>query len=478
MASNIDPNKPTSGQAKTADVRANFAAAKAEIEALQAGKQDADALLSAIAALNTAADKLMYFIDADQVALTNLTPAARAMLALTGAADRLPYFTGASTAALATLTAFARSLLDDPDAQSAQQTLTFPAPTANTYLRRNSGNTAYEAKTPQQVADELAALRSWSVGNILINGDFDFWQRGTSFAGPGYWADRWRGDVGGGATITRQEHTLGSSPGQPRYYLRHARTTAATSGNVVLAQRIEDVRTHAGETVTVSIECACSVNKQFNVMFLQNFGTGGTPSNGVETANQTLNVTTTRQVHTFTFSLPSIAGKTLGTNNDSYLELRIVEDSSFSTFTLDVFRVKVEPGSVATPFVRRPLALELALAQRYYEKSFPINTAPVTNVGSVDSAHSFAQIAGQGAAQHVSAPIVFKTRKRAVPTIIFYNPLAANDQVRSISAGLDCSATVLNNANETSVFFQYTSPSGAGGPGNWLSVHWTADAEL
>lgn len=37
MASSIDPGKPTAGTALTADVRANFAAARAEIEALQNG---------------------------------------------------------------------------------------------------------------------------------------------------------------------------------------------------------------------------------------------------------------------------------------------------------------------------------------------------------------------------------------------------------------------------------------------------------
>lgn len=37
MASDIDPTKPTAGTALTADVRANFAAARAEIEALQNG---------------------------------------------------------------------------------------------------------------------------------------------------------------------------------------------------------------------------------------------------------------------------------------------------------------------------------------------------------------------------------------------------------------------------------------------------------
>ena len=48
MTSAIDPTKPTSGHAFTADVRANFGAAKSEIEALQ---ESAALLQESIAAL-------------------------------------------------------------------------------------------------------------------------------------------------------------------------------------------------------------------------------------------------------------------------------------------------------------------------------------------------------------------------------------------------------------------------------------------
>lgn len=48
--------------------------------------QPDDPLLSAIAALNTAADQLIYTIGADQVALTALTSFARSLLAATNAA--------------------------------------------------------------------------------------------------------------------------------------------------------------------------------------------------------------------------------------------------------------------------------------------------------------------------------------------------------------------------------------------------------
>lgn len=63
-----------------------------QLSDLDSAKQAADALLAAIAALGTVADRLIYS-------------------------------TGVDTVALATLTAFARSLLDDPDAGTARGTL-------------------------------------------------------------------------------------------------------------------------------------------------------------------------------------------------------------------------------------------------------------------------------------------------------------------------------------------------------------------
>lgn len=91
MSSAIDPTKPTSGNALTADVRSNFSAAKTEIEDLQNGKQPSDALLTAIAALSTVADRMLYFTGADAVALTTATAAGRKLLGTASNAVRIPH---------------------------------------------------------------------------------------------------------------------------------------------------------------------------------------------------------------------------------------------------------------------------------------------------------------------------------------------------------------------------------------------------
>jgi hypothetical protein len=208
--------------------------------------------------------------------------------------------------------------------------------------------------------------------NAIINGDFNVWQRGTTFSPSAgtktYTADRFLNGTDGSATVTatRQTFTPGTAPVagyEGTYYLQAAIT--GTSGSMMI-QRIEDVRKFAGQTVTLSYWAnATTSTGSFTPFAVQNFGTGG--SGGVST-NATSSITIGTSGWTryqTTINIPSISGKTIGdaTNN---LEIYLYYITVATTVT--IWGVQLEAGSTATQFTTATGTVqgELAACQRYF----------------------------------------------------------------------------------------------------------------
>ena len=156
--------------------------------------------------------------------------------------------------------------------------------------------------------------------NLILNGNFDVWQRGTSGTS-GYVADRWTtGNVNGTTTaISQQSFTIGQTdvPGEPKNYHRTVVTSASASNSLsIFEQRVEDVRTGAGQLVTISFYAKADSSKNMSLEMLQDFGSGG--SSDVNSLGvQKFSLTSSWQKFTKTVTLPSISGKTVGTS--SYL---------------------------------------------------------------------------------------------------------------------------------------------------------------
>lgn len=200
----------------------------------------------------------------------------------------------------------------------------------------------------------------------IINGNFDIWQRGTSFAGLTvitYTADRWVfAPSGGTGTVSRQTFTVGQTdvPNNPTYYLRVQCTSA--DDNLGMTQRIEDVSTFAGQTITASFYAKADSNRTLSCRFVQYFGSGG--SADVPITAQTASVTTSWQKLSFTFDIPSISGKTVGAGNHIYI---YIYNAANETFTFDLASVQVNLGSVALPFCPKTYQQELLDCMRYYQ---------------------------------------------------------------------------------------------------------------
>lgn len=133
--------------------------------------------------------------------------------------------------------------------------------------------------------------------------------------------------------------------------------------------------------------------------------------------------------------------------------------------------IQFELGSVATEFEYRTIQQELALCQRYYEKSYNFNTAPGSlGVSGYLATNAIGSVGGQ-----ITFNANFKVNKRIPPSVTIYSPgTGASGYIRNLSVAGDIAGSIPvvgeYNARITNV------PGGT--DGNVYGVHFTADAEL
>jgi hypothetical protein len=244
--------------------------------------------------------------------------------------------------------------------------------TTSSALATDSEVAAFGYLTNSSASSTYTPLSSpvTSYKNKIINSEFDIWQRGTTFStSNAYTADRWVivGASGQTVSVSQQSFTPGAAPvsGYEGTFFARLAWSGTPSGTYWFTQRIEDVRTLAGQTVTLSFWAkASSTTSAFTPMFEQNFGSGG--SSIVGTTGSAITLTTSWQRFTQTFSIPSISGKTIGTS--SYLEVRpLVGSTAVTGNNIDIWGVQVENGSIATEFEQRFIGDELRMCQRYYQ---------------------------------------------------------------------------------------------------------------
>jgi hypothetical protein len=218
--------------------------------------------------------------------------------------------------------------------------------------------------------------------NKIINGDFNVNQRGfTSVTTDGtYGFDRWALGTTTGTTYSAQTFTPGTAPvaGYEGTNFARIATTGQSGTNAIslLYQRMEGVRTFAGQTVVVSFWAkAGSGTPKVAIEAQQNFGSGG--STTVNTYAGQITTSTSWARYSVSVAMPSISGKTIGTGNFLALQLWTSAGTDFNdrtnslgiqNATIDFWGVQVEAGSTATDFQTATGTLqgELAACQRYY----------------------------------------------------------------------------------------------------------------
>ncbi len=304
---------------------------------------------------------------------------------------------------------------------------------ADTPARLAVGNNGETLVADSSTSTGLSYQENYAAGkNKFINGDFRINQRAftsTTATASTYGFDRWiTSSSDGTVTFSAQTFTPGTAPvsGYEAINFLRAATTGQTlaSANTQIHQRVEDVRTFAGQTITISFWAkAASGTPKIAVEVSQAFGTGGSPSSTVNTYAGQVTTSTSWARYSVTVSVPSISGKTIGTDsNSSSLPIRFHTSAGsdlnartgslgIQNATIDIWGIQAEDGSVATAFQTATGTLqgELAACQRYY---FRISTT------------SGAPWFGQGITQTASlayALVTFQSTMRVRPTTIDYS---------------------------------------------------------
>jgi hypothetical protein len=242
----------------------------------------------------------------------------------------------------------------------------------------------FDAFTRLDASDVNAYLANKSISNAIINGAFEINQRGftTGTTSGQFVADRFSTTAtstsGFTASLVSNAAEAGVPQAIPNLVTVAGTITDAANGVITLIQRIESVRTFAGQTVTLSFYAKGSASGSIGVRLIQNFGSGGSAA-VVQTRTQS--ITTGFERYEFVFNLDSIAGKTIGASNQLFLGIdknigtAIVGGGYNPNFTgtLSITGVQLEEGTVANDFRRNANSLqgELAACQRYYVRYVP-----------------------------------------------------------------------------------------------------------
>jgi hypothetical protein len=288
--------------------------------------------------------------------------------------------------------------------------------------------------------------------NKVINADFGIWQRGTTFtnpAGDSYTADRFMIDYGTAAptsnSVTRQTFTPGTAPVagyEGSYFFRSTLTTVGTTSRLSIHHKIEDVRTYAAQTVTLSFWAKADSARTLAGFVQQNFGSGGSAT--VSTAITSQSITTAWTRFSMQVAVPSISGKTIGTS--SFLNIRL-DQAVAAGSVLELWGIQLEYGSTATPFQTATGTLqgELAACQRYY---YRIDNETSNGYFGLSGAASTATLA--------TIQVLPKSTMRIKPTSVDFSSLRTYDLV---NAAQTISAITISNGSGNGWSIDVTSSS-------------------
>jgi len=241
--------------------------------------------------------------------------------------------------------------------------------------------------------------------NVIINGDFKVWQRGTSFSAvaPGaYTADRWTNSYGAVTSNITRDTDVPSKDFS--YSLKFAAPSTFSTAEYVLRTwlEVQDVKRFVGKSVTLSfwIKSSKTSVKGRVAAYL---ATGG---QDIQTAFTVVANTWTKISLTATSFSNITAWTTADNAHGCFVDVGFANSQSYtSSDYFMVAGIQLETGSVATPFEFEHYQTTLAKCQRYFLARISGFGTSFFNVNSTNLAGS----------------AFFPVPMRAAPTVTIYN---------------------------------------------------------
>jgi hypothetical protein len=330
------------------------------------------------------------------------------------------------------------------------------------------------------LGSDIGAI-STSNRNVLINGDFKVWQRGTSKAmgtgtGTGFLADRWianRSGYAAGGTVSRQTATLDGFQ-----YCSRVQRDSATSGTAIVYyfQTMESSNCVPliNKTVSYSFYIRAGANLSGSVVARLYSGTATDQGNYPDSAiTGSVTVITSTLSLTTSWQRVTLSGTVGATAAQLFAGFEWTPSGTAGAADyFEVTGVQLEAGSVATPFEFENYGTTLGKCQRYYQQSYiagtPAGTNTTTNLTRISC--SYISIYGNGS-------VFFSTQLRAQPTIALWLAGGTASQWAWDQTGVGAENVATGANGVTTIGF---SPATAALTAARVvaSGHWTASAEL
>lgn len=326
--------------------------------------------------------------------------------------------------------------------------------------------------------------------NYLINGGFDFAQRQapatlTTISDKSWGADRWQQFAENASWQYQRNDATGESGLTSQYYGLFKKIT--NTGKGIFVQKIEGNSSIAlrSKTVVFQIKMKASASKTIRMGILE-LQTGGTvdtfpaalasafgantvdPTWGTNvaiiTAAQSKSVTTSWQSFSVSVTVPATSKNVV---------CAIWTDSQFAANdTLSVAEAGLFVSGSVQAWKPRLLSQELSLCNRYYRKSYALETAPATA-----SAPGYIWQTAYTTSR-LWSNVFYEVEMRASPTFTIISLAGTSAKASKESDGLDIGTTVTVSIGSAKVLSLVVDSGTAFTAGTAYIYHYTANAEI